>query len=151
MSETMIGIVIALNGLIIAIIEMVLVYSIEGKRNMYSYMTIGALLIGASYLVLNVGGGIFPMVIVSMLIITLGEMLLFPFINTFWVGRSKEHNRGQYAALFTIAFASANVVAPTMGAQVVNHFEFEVWWYIVFFICVIAAFGFYKLRSTPIN
>ena len=86
------------------------------------------------------------LVVFSMLIITFGEMFLFPFINTFWVTRSNAQNRGQYAAVFTIAFAAANVVAPTLGAQVVNHFGFEIWWYTVFGVCVIAAISFYKLK-----
>ena len=146
MSESSIGIVIALNGLFIALVEMILIYKIEGRRPMKFYMALGASLIGISYLLLNLGFANMALVVFSMLIITFGEMFLFPFINTFWVTRSNAQNRGQYAAVFTIAFAAANVVAPTLGAQVVNHFGFETWWYIVFLTCIIAAFSFYKLK-----
>lgn len=146
MSESSIGIVIALNGLFIALVEMILIYKIEGRRPMKFYMALGASLIGLSYLLLNLGFANIGLVVFSMLIITFGEMFLFPFINTFWVTRSNAQNRGQYAAVFTIAFAAANVVAPTLGAQVVNHFGFETWWYIVFIICIIAAISFYKLK-----
>ena len=151
MKESTIGMVIGMNGLIIAAIEMVLIYTLEGRRNMYHYMSFGAFLIGLAYLLFNIGGGLLPIVFISMIVITFGEMFLLPFINTFWVSRSKEHNRGQYAALYTIAFASANVVAPTLGSQVVNLYGFNVWWYIVFFICAFAAVCFYLLRSTPTN
>jgi predicted MFS family arabinose efflux permease len=151
MKESTIGMVIGMNGLIIAAIEMVLIYTLEGKRNMYHYMSFGAFLIGLAYLLFNIGGGLLPMVFISMIVITFGEMFLFPFINTFWVSRSKEHNRGQYAGLYTIAFASANVVAPTLGSQVVNLYGFDVWWYVVFAICFVAAICFYLLRSTPTN
>jgi predicted MFS family arabinose efflux permease len=146
MSESSIGIVLALNGLFIALVEMILIYKIEGRRPMKFYMALGAALIGISYLMLNLGFGTIGLVIFSMLIITFGEMFLFPFINTFWVTRSSAQNRGQYAAVYTIAFAAANVVAPTLGAQVVNHFGFEVWWYVVFAICIIAAVSFYKIK-----
>ena len=146
MSESSIGIVIALNGLFIALVEMILIYKIEGRRPMKFYMALGAFLIGLSYLLLNLGYANIGLVVFSMLIITFGEMFLFPFINTFWVTRSNAQNRGQYAAVFTIAFAAANVVAPTLGAQVVNHFGFEIWWYTVFGVCVIAAISFYKLK-----
>lgn len=146
MSESSIGIVIALNGLFIALVEMILIYKIEGRRPMKFYMALGASLIGISYIMLNLGFANIGLVVFSMLVITFGEMFLFPFINTFWVTRSNAQNRGQYAAVFTIAFAAANVVAPTLGAQVVNHFGFETWWYIVFLICIIAAISFYKLK-----
>jgi predicted MFS family arabinose efflux permease len=146
MSESNIGIVLALNGLFIALVEMILVYKIEGRRPMKFYMALGAVLIGLSYLLLNMGILNMSLVIFSMLIITFGEMFLFPFINTFWVSRSNAQNRGQYAAVFTIAFAAANVVAPTLGAQVVNYFGFEVWWYIVFLLCIVCAISFYRLK-----
>ena len=56
-----------------------------------------------------------------MIIITAGEMLMFPFVNTFWVSRSNEYNRGQYAALFAMSFALGQVLAPTFGSQIVQH------------------------------
>ena len=146
MSETNIGLVLAMNGLFIALVEMILVYKIEGRRPMRFYMALGSLLIGLSYVLLNLGFAHIALVIFCMFIITFGEMFLFPFINTFWVTRSNAQNRGQYAAVFTIAFAAANVVAPTLGAQVVNYFGFDVWWYVVFLICIVGAIGFYKLK-----
>ena len=146
MSEAVIGIVLALNGLIIVLIEMVLVYKIEGRRKATTYISLGAILIGISFIVLNIESSLM-IVLFSMVIITFGEMMLFPFINTFWVGRSKENNRGQYAALYTMAFSLAHVVAPTIGSQVVNRFGYDVLWYLAFGICMVASAGFYKLKN----
>jgi predicted MFS family arabinose efflux permease len=146
MSEALIGIVLALNGLIIVLIEMILVYKIEGKRNPATYISLGAVLIGVSFIVLNIEAS-FMIVLFSMVVITFGEMMLFPFINTFWVGRSNETNRGQYAALYTMSFSLAHVVAPTTGALVVNHFGYNVLWYLAFVICLVASIGFYKLNN----
>ena len=146
MSEAVIGIVLALNGLIIVLIEMVLVYKIEGRRHATTYISLGAVLIGVSFIVLNIEASL-TFVLLSMVVITFGEMMLFPFINTFWVSRSKENNRGQYAALYTMAFSLAHVVAPTIGSQVVNRFGYNVLWYLAFVICLVASFGFYKLKN----
>ena len=149
MSESLIGIVIAMNGLLIALTEMVLVYKIEGRRAATFYISIGTFLIGISYLVLNISATV-NIVILGMLIVTVGEMLMFPFVNTFWVARSKDHNRGQYAAVFTISFAMAHVLAPTVGSQIVQHFNWDVLWYVVTAICIIAAVGFYSFGKYKI-
>ena len=149
MNESLIGIVIAMNGLLIALTEMVLVYKLEGKRPATFYVSVGALMIGISYLVLNISPTV-NIVILGMLIVTIGEMLMFPFVNTFWVARSKDHNRGQYAAVFTISFALAHVLAPTAGSQIVQHFNWDVLWYAVTAICIIAAAGFYSFGKHKI-
>ena len=146
MNESAIGLVLALNGIIIVFAEMILVYKLEGKRNATYYTSMGAIFIGLSFLIFNIAHSVI-IVLFSMLVITFGEMMLFPFVNTFWTSRSKEHNRGQYAALYTIAFSLAHVLAPTIGSQVVKHFGFSVLWYLVFVICLIASFGFYKLKT----
>jgi predicted MFS family arabinose efflux permease len=135
-----------LNGLIIAIVEMVLVYKLEGRRHVISYIRIGALLVGLSYLVLNIAP-IFSVVVFSMLLVTAGEMLMFPFFNTVWIAKSKEHNRGQYAAVYTMAFSTAHVLAPTVGSQIIRHFGYDVLWYCLFTICSIAALGFHSFRK----
>lgn len=146
LSESTIGILLASNGLLIAIVEMVMVYKLEGKRTATYYVSLGALLIGFSYLVLNLEQSLI-IVALGMLILTVGEMLMFPFINTFWVGRSKDHNRGQYAAVFTMSFALAHIAAPTLGAYIADHFGYHTLWYIVFLICLIASIGFYKIKT----
>lgn len=146
MNESAIGMVLALNGIIIVFVEMILVYKLEGKRNATYYISLGAIFIGLSFLIFNIEDSII-IVLFSMLVVTFGEMMLFPFVNTFWTSRSKAHNRGQYAALYTIAFSLAHVLAPTIGSQVVKHFGFSVLWYLVFMICLIASFGFYKLKT----
>ncbi|MBS1921612.1 MAG: MFS transporter [Bacteroidetes bacterium] len=145
LNESFIGMILGMNGLIIVLVEMVLVYKIEGRRHMMTYISLGAFCIGMAYLTLNIGSMAF-IAILSMLIITLGEMLMFPFVNTFWVSRSQEHNRGQYASIYTISFSLANVLAPTIGSQIINHFGFNTLWYTVAGVCIIASFLFYRFR-----
>jgi predicted MFS family arabinose efflux permease len=146
LKEAAIGTVLALNGLIIALVEMVLVYKLENRRNELWYMVWGAFLIGCSFLVLRIYPAL-TVVIISMLVITLGEMLLFPFTNNFWVRRSNAHNRGQYAAAYTITFAAAQVLAPTLASQIAFRAGFPVLWVVNFLLCSVAAAGFYFLKK----
>ncbi len=141
-----IGAVLALNGIVIALVEMVLVYSLENKGNTVWYMIIGALLIGASFLVLSLPA-VLTVVVFSILIVTFGEMFLFPFVNNFWVSRSTDQNRGQYAAVFNMSFALANVLAPTLASQTVEAWGYKTLWLIDFIICGLAASGFLLLKK----
>ncbi|HET9826519.1 MAG TPA: MFS transporter [Chitinophagaceae bacterium] len=146
-SKPIVGAILALNGLIIVIIEMVLVFKLEGRRSPVHYISLGSFFIGLSYLMLNLPLTGLTIALIAMVTLTLGEMLMFPFVNAFWVNRSNEHNRGQYASLFSMSFALAQVLAPTFGSQVVQHFSYHVLWYIVFGLCVIASMGFYRFRK----
>ncbi len=146
-TQSEVGLVLALNGLIIVVIEMVLVFKLEGRRSPVQYISSGAFFIGLSYLMLNLPLTGLVVAIIAMVTITVGEMLMFPFINTFWVSRSNEHNRGQYASLFSMSFAFAHVLAPTFGSQVVQYSNYHVLWYIVFVLCIIASIGFYSFKK----
>lgn len=144
--ENVIGAVLAMNGLIIAFVEMVLVYKLENRRNAVVYMILGAFFIGLSFLMLNVSHA-FGFVLLQMIIVTIGEMLLFPFMNNFWVNRSNEHNRGQYAAVYTMSFSAAIVLAPTFASQVATWMGFPILWIINFILCSFAAFGYFLLKK----
>jgi MFS family permease len=86
-------------------------------------------------------------VLLQMIVVTLGEMLLFPFMNNFWVGRSNASNRGQYAAVYTMSFSAAIVLAPTLASQVVTRLGFPMLWVINFIVCCFAALGFFLLKK----
>jgi len=147
LSKPVIGLVLALNGLIIVVVEMVLVFKLEGKRSPVQYISTGAFFIGLSYLVLNLPLGGLSLALLAMIILTVGEMLMFPFVNTFWVSRSNEYNRGQYAALFTMSFALGQVLAPTFGSQIVQHLNYTALWYTVFGLCIVSSVGFYNFKK----
>jgi predicted MFS family arabinose efflux permease len=150
LNEMTIGLIMSLNGLIIAFIEMILIYKIDGKRPALWFISYGVILTGCSFLIFNVGHtGI--IVILSMLLITFGEMFSMPFMNSFWISRSSEQNRGQYAALYTIAYSAAHILAPTLGSRVVQYFGFSIWWYVVGAMCLISSVGFGYLNKRMQN
>jgi MFS family permease len=74
-------------------------------------------------------------------------MFSMPFMNTYWIGRSAEHNRGQYAALYTMAWATAQIAAPSLGGFIVDRYSFNALWYVVFVITVVAGFGYNYLAK----
>jgi len=147
-TESFIGILMALNGLIIAFIEMVLVYQLEGKRSSLSYIFVGVTLCAFSYLLYNFLPGTAAVAVGAVIVITFGEILSMPFMNAFWISRSDMHNRGQYAGLYTIAWALAQVLGPSLGALLAEHYGFRPLWWVVGGVCLISAAGFYYLRRS---
>jgi predicted MFS family arabinose efflux permease len=146
LNEATIGWILAMNGLLIAAIEMVLVYKLESRNHSLIYVMTGAFLISFSFLFLEAGQTL-TVVVVSMILVTFGEMFLFPFLNNFWVKRSTEGNRGQYAGVYTMAWAGASVLAPTLASQIAARAGFTTLWVVDFLLCSFAALGFYSLKN----
>lgn len=145
LSEPYIGLLMAINGVIIAIIEMVLVYKLEGKRKSMVYITAGVALAGISFWTLNIPlhGAFIAFVMIIM--ITFGEILSMPFMNSYWITRTHSTNRGQYAALYTMAWSAAQTLGPMGGAQLAQYAGFTVLWWVVGALSLIAALAFRKL------
>ncbi|MDH7461353.1 MFS transporter [Chitinophagaceae bacterium 26-R-25] len=145
-TEQQIGLLMAENGLIIAFIEMILVHKIEGKRHNLFYITNGILCIGLAYVLLNVLPSLFIVAVFTTALITLGEIQCLPFMNSYWIGRTQPHNRGSYAALYTIAWSSAQIAAPALGSQVAQYAGFRTLWWVISIICGTVALGMFLLK-----
>jgi predicted MFS family arabinose efflux permease len=94
LSEQFIGFLMALNGLIIVLIEMNIVYSLEGKRQNTTYIRSGVLLVGLGFSLLN----IFPaqpwVAVMAITVTTFGEIMSMPFMNSFWISRHRKITAG---------------------------------------------------------
>ncbi|TWF41538.1 putative MFS family arabinose efflux permease [Chitinophaga polysaccharea] len=142
MEEWAIGLTMSLNGIMIAVLEMVMVYRLEGTKPNLVFIARGAVMVCTAYLLLSVMPPFWALAAVFMMVITFGEMFCLPFMNSFWIARSRDHNRGQYAALYTISYSLANIVSPTTGAFVVQHLGFKPWWAITALGSLLAGGGF---------
>lgn len=147
MQELYVGLTIGLNGLLIALLEMVFVYKLEGRKAPLDFIWRGILVNGLAYLSFNILPPTAAVAVLFILMFTLSEMLSVPFMNTFWTSRSTDHNRGQYAALYTIAFSVAQIISPTFSTYIVQHMGFADWWYIVAGGSLVTATGFWFLNK----
>jgi predicted MFS family arabinose efflux permease len=147
LSESYIGFIMAANGVLIALFEMVLVFKLEGKRDNLVYMVAGVLLTGISFIMLNIPG-IGPWLSFLMIcMVTSGEIFALPFMNTYWISRTQPSNRGQYAALYTMAWSAAQMLGPVAGSQLAEYGGFKALWWVVGGLCFISAFAFHRLKD----
>ncbi|GAA4340572.1 MFS transporter [Flaviaesturariibacter amylovorans] len=146
LNEGTIGLLLAFNGVFIALFEMVLIARLEQRRPPLQYVIAGALFLAASYLflALPVALALFG-ALMSMLLFTIGEMFALPFINTFVISRTSEHNRGQYAAGYTLCWSCAQVIGPAGGFFLAERWGYNLLWILVFALLLLAAWGFYFL------
>lgn len=146
LSEPYIGILMATNGIIIALVEMVIVYKLEGRRKNLTYISVGVFITGLAFLMLNMPVSAALLSYAMITTVTFGEILSMPFMNSYWISRTRPNNRGQYAALYTMAWSVAQTLGPVGGSQIADNFGFTTLWWIVGILCITAAFLFKKLR-----
>ena len=137
LSEFEIGLLLGLNGFIIFVLEMPIIKWLENSRfTKTGLMLFGAILTGLSFIVLNLTTWT-GVLVIGMLLMTVGEMIAFPFSNAFAMERAKKGNQGEYMALYSIAFSFAHIFGHNAGMQMVNRIGFDNTWYI---ISVLAGF-----------
>ena len=145
-----IGMLMAVNGIIITVIEMSLIYRLEGKRKNVTYMRTGISLVSLSFLLLCIPGTGHWVALCMIITVTFGEMLSMPFMNSFWISRTQTHNRGQYAALYTMAWSLAQTIGPAGGAQVAEYIGFRYLWMIVAAVCLLVVLFLQKIKEQPL-
>jgi predicted MFS family arabinose efflux permease len=147
-NEAMIGFILGLNGIIVAILEMVLINRLENRRSSTYYIIIGVLLTAAAYVLLLVPKSLpVTLAILSMVLVTFGEMFALPFINTFVMSRTNEYNRGQYAAGYTLSWSVAQVVGPTGGFYLAEKLGYNWLWIVLAVLLLLCAYGYKILEQ----
>jgi predicted MFS family arabinose efflux permease len=146
LSEIQIGYILGLNGLLVAFIEMILVYKIEGRFPKLYLISFGASLVVVNYVIFLFTHN-YAWLIVGIVFATFSEIFAMPFMNSFSIGRSKLHNRGQYSALHSMTWSVAQISAPLIGTQTIAHFGFDALWYILGSFGIISAVGFRILNE----
>jgi len=144
--EFLIGVLMSMNGILIALFEMVIVFKLEGRSPYLRLMTFGTIIMAASFFMLNMPflHG-FAVAMLAMLTITIAEMVAMPFMNSYYISRSTEGNRGQYAAYYTMAWSAAQVLGSTSGTLIAYAAGFSNLWWIIGGTCLLTAVGYHYL------
>lgn len=145
-NEQFIGFLMALNGLLIVMIEMVLIHRLEGRRPGLTYISCGVLLTGIGFIILNLLPASAWTALLVVAFITIGEIMSMPFMNAFWISRTNGQNTGQYAGVYSMAWSTAQIIAPTLGSQAIFWGGYALLWWLLGGVCGIAAVGFMLLQ-----
>lgn len=129
LGEGAIGLILAMNGLLIVILEMPLIAWMDRKNWSNINNTIaGLLLTGLSFLLLLWESWV-GIVVIGMIVATVGEMISFPFSNKFALNRSKKGRQGAYMGLYSMSFSVAHIFGHNSAMQITAYFGFTSTWY----------------------
>ncbi|MBL7772031.1 MAG: MFS transporter [Chitinophagaceae bacterium] len=151
-SEKKIGMIMAINGLGVALIEMFLIHYIQNRWTKFKFMGLGSLLLLGSFAVY-----LFPqhlsVVLVSILLITFSEMFAIPFMSTYAMSSAPPDSIGRYSALYSMAWSLALIISPLIGSGIIDHFGFQVLWIVLAVLGFVSFLGFRYLDklSTKAN
>ena len=128
LSEDIIGWLLFINGATIVIFEMPLIAWLDRKKISKTMATFwGVFFLGLSFLVLNLSdwSGV---LVIAMLLMTLGEMIGFPFSNALALEMSPKGRKGSYMALYSMSFSFAHLIGHNGGMNLVNNFGYFTTW-----------------------
>ncbi len=143
----MIGLVTAVNGLLVFMVEMPLIYGIEGRRSRLHYVRFGLVLYAVSYLSFLFPPGGLITAMIYIVAISFGEMFVMPFSSNFVFAYAEKGSAGSYMALYGIAYSVANIIAPILGTQVIAHWGYQVLWLVLGVLAAISWGGFWLLEK----
>lgn len=137
LTELEIGLLMGMNGFIIFALEMPLISWLEESKYTKEFlMFFGLLLVGLSFFVLNLTNWT-GILVIGMLLMTIGEMIAFPFSNAFVISRARKGKQGEFMAYYSIAFSASHIFGHNSGMQLIDRFGFDITWNIMAAIALV--------------
>ena len=145
LSELEIGMLLALNGLLIFLFEMPLIGILEKKKYEATKIILaGSVFMTLGFFCLLISKSIVIMAL-SIFFITLGQILLFSFSNTFAFTRAISGHEGKYMALYTMSFSVAQITSPKVGFSVIVSFSYFSNWLLMGVVGLVGISLYYIL------
>ena len=142
LSEGKIGMLLALNGIVVFSLEMILVHLLGKVSKMHRLIFTGLLLLGVGFLILNLGHGEWILAL-GMFMLSIAEIFSMPFMVTFVVDQSNAQNRGSYMGMYSFAYAVGHVLSPILSTMVIQFYGYEWLWWLSAIISVFVGLGFW--------
>lgn len=128
LTELEIGLLMGFNGFFIFVFEMPLInWLVNHKKSKVKLVALGLFLVAMSFIILNTSSW-WGILIIGMLLMTIGEMVAFPFSNSFAIERGKKGNQGEYMAMYAISFSLASIFSHNSGMQMIDRYGYEFTW-----------------------
>ena len=139
LNEFEIGVLLGFNGFLIFLLEMPLIKYLESKnRSVLFHVIAGLVLVGISFLLINLTGWI-GVLVVGMIFLTIGEMIAFPFSNSFALTRAEGGKQGSYMALYSIAFSIGHIFGHNSGMHLIDSFGYSLTWNVMIILSLISC------------
>lgn len=146
MSEFQIGLMMGINGLLVALLEMLIIYKLEGKYTKLQLITFGCFLLVVNY-VIYLNFTVYAWMLIGIIFATFSEIFAMPFMNTYSLERAKSHNQGQYSAVYAMSWPVAHIGSSLLGTQVIGRIGYDALLLVLGGFAVMATTGFFVLSK----
>lgn len=145
-SEQKIGILLALNGLMVALFEMLTVYIIGERIPQLRMITFGIMMMILAFMLIIISKNLL-VIILAIAFFTFGEIFILPYMNVFTINRSTPSTRGKFVGMYASIFSISWVVAPSLGTNIAEQYNFHTLWYTMIALNIIVFIGFKILEQ----
>ncbi|MGV8025455.1 MAG: MDR family MFS transporter [Anaerolineaceae bacterium] len=142
----MYGYILSLNAIMVVFMQFWITRKISGYRPML-LMFFGNILYAIGFSMYGFVGS-YPLFLLAMAIITIGEMISSPILQTIVARLAPEQMRGRYMAVFNLGFGAANAVGPLAAGIIMDNYNPNWVWYIGGIICSVSAVGYLLMQPT---
>ena len=122
-----VGLVFTINTLTIVVFQMLVIRTVE-RFDTLRVVGLGAFLLCGGFSLLPFAPSM-PLIALTVLVWTLGEMLTTPLLEGFVAKRSPAASRGRYMGVFSAAFSGAFVLAPLGGTWLYAVWGYQTLWF----------------------
>ncbi|WP_306351060.1 MDR family MFS transporter [Flavobacterium sp. '19STA2R22 D10 B1'] len=141
LTEAQTGLLMSFNGLLIFFLEMPLVSYIERKKIQKIRIILwSTLLISISYYMLLIDQWV-GILVVSLFVLSFGEMTGFPYTNSFAMSRATKGKEGRYMALYTMSFSLAHILSAKTGMEIIARWGYTANWFFMGSFGLLAVFA----------
>ena len=145
-NEDRIGLLMALNGLLVVLIEMPLIYYLEKQKKNFSYIVRGCLCLPVAFGIIYLSNGNLMGAIVYTFVLTMSEVFAMPFMMNYAMTRPAKERQGQYTALYSIAYGFSNILAPSLGLGIAQQEGFKNLFLMCILSSIVISIGFYLIK-----
>jgi len=138
------GGLLSLNAAMVVLFQFPITRWIENQRPLLM-MAAGTLLYAIGFAMYGFVA-VYPLFVLAMVIITIGEMIIAPMGQALVAKFSPEDMRGRYMAVHGFSWIIPFAVGPVLAGYVLDTYDPRLLWYIAGGIGLLAVFGFLSLQ-----
>lgn len=140
------GYILSLNAVMVVVMQFWVTRQISGYRSML-LMFFGNILYAIGFGMYGFVGT-YSLFLLAMAIITIGEMISSPIMQSIIARLAPQHMRGRYMAVFNLSYGTANAIGPLAAGIIMDNYDPNWVWYAGGIICTVSALG-YLLMQKP--
>lgn len=140
------GTLLSINAIMVVVMQFWITHKLEKNKPMLM-MAAGCFLYAIGFTMYGFVTG-FVFFIGAMVIITIGEMVVSPFIQSLVAGFAPEDMRGRYMAVSGLSWSIAYMIGPYFAGLLLDSSNPNMLWYVSGFVGLLATAGYLGLNKS---